>query len=180
MSKDAKPAEGEAPPKKSKKLLIIVAAAVVLLIVAGGAAFFLLGSKADHGDDDEEVATEKAKPAKKKKGEKTAPPAYIGLDPFTVNLLSEQGEQFLQVTLSLEVEDAHAGDALKLYTPKLRNSVMLLLSGKKAAELLSMEGKEKLAAEIRDRINEIIEPPAKGKKPEGPVKEVLFTSFIIQ
>ena len=47
------------------------------------------------------------------------------------------------------------------------------------------EGKEQLAESLRDEINSVIEPPKKNKKgelvmPEGPVKSVLFTSFIIQ
>ena len=179
MSKDAKPIEGDAPPKKSKKLLIIVIAAVVLLAGAGGAAFFLLSKNADHGDEDEEVAAEKVKP-KKKKGEKAAPPVYVPFESFTVNLVPEQGEQFLQLVVSVEVEDVAAGDTIKLYMPKLRNRVMLLLSDKKASDLITKDGKEKLAQEIRDQMNEVIDPSTKGKKAEAPVKEVLFTSFIIQ
>ena len=62
------------------------------------------------------------------------------------------------------------------YTPKLRNNVIRLLSGKKASELNTPAGKEKLAVEIRSLMNEVLEPGAK----EGPVKEVLFTNFIIQ
>lgn len=179
MSKDAKPVEGDAPPKKSKKLLIIVVAAVVLLVGAGSAAFLLLSKNADH-EEDEEVATEKAKPAKKKKGEKPLPPVYVPFEAFTVNLVPEEGEQFLQLVVSVEVEDLASGDNLKLYMPKLRNRVMLLLSDKKASELITKEGKEKLAVEIRDQMNEAIDPSTKGKPAEGPIKEVLFTSFIIQ
>ncbi len=183
MAKDAKPAEanGDAPaPKKSKKMLIIIIAVVVLVLgIGGAAAFLLMGKNADHGDE-EEVATEKNKPAKKKKGEKEAPPAYVALEAFTVNLVPEAGDQFLQLTLSVEVPDAHFADELKTYMPKLRNNIMLLLSDKKASQLLTKEGKEALATELRDTMNAVIEPPAKGKKSEGPIKEVLFTSFIIQ
>lgn len=179
MSKDAKPIEGDAPPKKSKKLLIIVIAAVVLLAGAGGAAFFLLSKNADHGDEDEEVAAEKVKP-KKKKGEKAAPPVYVPFESFTVNLVPEQGEQFLQLVVSVEVEDVAAGDTIKLYMPKLRNRVMLLLSDKKASDLITKDGKEKLAQEIREQMNEVIDPSTKGRKVDAPVREVLFTSFIIQ
>lgn len=183
MSKDAKPAAdaGEAAaPKKSKKLLIIIIAAVVVLLGVGGtAAYFLMHKSADHADEEEEVSTEKA--GKKKKGEKEAPPAYVAFDAFTVNLVPETGDQFLQLILSVEVTDITVGDRLKMYMPKLRNSVMLLLSGKKASELVTKEGKEKLAEEIRDKINEIVEVPAvKGKASQDAVKEVLFTSFIIQ
>ena len=187
MAKDAKPAaEGaEAPPKKSKKLLIIILAVVLLVVLGGGAAFMLL-KKGDHEEGDEEVAEETAKPKKKdKKKNAQAAPVFVNMEPFTVNLVPETGDQYLQVVLSLEIEDAAADAALKAVMPKIRNNITLLLSSKKASELLPKEGKEQLAEALKDEINGVIEPPTKNKKgeivaPEGPVKAVLFTSFIIQ
>ena len=133
-----------------------------------------------------EVAEEVAKPKKKeKKKDAHAVPAFINLDPFTVNLVPETGDQYLQVALSLELEDIVEEPALKAVMPKIRNNITLLLSSKKASELMPKEGKEQLAESLRDEINSVIEPPKKNKKgelvmPEGPVKSVLFTSFIIQ
>ncbi len=186
MAKDAKPAEeGAEAPKKSKKLLIIIVAAVLVLALAGGSALMLL-KKADHAEDDEDVAEETVKPKKKdKKTEAAHPPVFVNLETFTVNLIPETGDQYLQVILALELEDIAADAALKGQMPKIRNNIMLLLSSKKASELLSKEGKENLAEGLKDEINEIIEPPKRNKKgekisSEGPVKSVLFTSFIIQ
>ena len=186
MAKDAKPAEEgvEAPPKKSKKLLIIILAVVLLLVLGGGAAAVLLLKGGSHGDEDEEVAEETVKPKKKdKKAE--APPVFVNMDPFTVNLVPETGDQYLQVVLSLELEDATAETAIKMQMPKIRNNITLLLSSKKASELLPKEGKQQLAAALIDEINGVVEPPVRNKKgetvkSEGPVKAVLFTSFIIQ
>lgn len=189
MAKDAKPAaeEGaEAPKKKSKKLLIIILAVVLLIVLGGGAAFFLLKKNADGEEGDEEVAEEVAKPKKKeKKKDAHAMPVFINMEAFTVNLVPESGDQYLQVILSLEVEDPAEEPTLKAQMPKIRNNITLLLSSKKASELLPKEGKEKLADALRDEINSVIEPPKKNKKgelvvPDGPVKSVLFTSFIIQ
>jgi len=186
MAKDAKAVEeGTEPPKKSKKLLIIILAVVLLIVLGGGAAFFLL-KKNDHGEDDEEVTEEVAKPKKKeKKKDAHALPIFVNMDPFTVNLVPETGDQYLQVALSLELEDPTEEIAVKAQMPKIRNNVTLLLSSKKASELLPKEGKEHLAETLKDEINAVIEPPKKNKKgeiisPEGPVKSVLFTSFIIQ
>jgi flagellar FliL protein len=180
MAKEEKPAEGaaEAAPKKSKKLLIIVIAVVLLVVLAGGgAAFFLL--KKSHGEGEgDEVATEKES-AKKK----DVIPVYIPMEPFTVNLVPETGDQYLQITINVEAEDAGVGEKLKVHMPKLRNQIMLILSSKKPSDLAPREGKEKLAEEIKESINSVIGPsePAKGKKTaEDPIKEVLFTSFIIQ
>ncbi|SBT05028.1 Flagellar basal body-associated protein FliL [Candidatus Accumulibacter aalborgensis] len=184
MVKDAKPpvtGTEAVPSKSSKKLLIIIVAAVVLVLGIGGVtAFVLLKPAAEHEVDDGEVAPEKARPAKKKKADREAAPIYVALDPFTVNLVPEGSDQFLQLILSVEVDDPQTGDQLKLYSPKLRNDVTLLLSGKKASELMSKDGKELLAREIKEQINGVLDPAGKGKKRDSPVKEVLFTSFIIQ
>lgn len=187
MAKDAKPAEEgtEAPPKKSKKLLIIILAAVLVLVLGGGGAAYFLLKKSDHEEGDEDVAEETAKPKKKEKKKEHAAPVFVNLEPFTVNLVPETGDQYLQVILSLEVEDPTQEQGLKTQMPKIRNNLTLLLSSKKASELLPKEGKEQLAEAIKDEINSVIEPPKKNKKgevtaPEGPVKAVLFTSFIIQ
>lgn len=181
MAKEAKPEASSAdapPPRKSKKLLIMIAAVLVVVLALGGAATFFLLSKHSADDaDGEEAVTETAKNAKKKGG-KEALPVYVAMDAFTVNLVPEAGEQFLQLILSVEVSDILSGDRIKTYTPKIRNNVMMLLSGKKASELLTKEGKEKLASEIRDQMNQVIAPGA--KEDDAPVKEVLFTSFIIQ
>ena len=180
MAKEAKPeadAVDAAPPKKSKKLLILVAAAHVLILILGGtAALFLMKSHPKEGEDGE--ATSEKVVTDKKKGTKEVAPVYVALDAFTVNLVPESGDQFLQLIISVEVADLHVGDKLKSYTPKIRNNVMMLLSGKKASDLIAKEGKEALASEIRDLMNQILEPGQKAG--EGPVKEVLFTSFIIQ
>lgn len=190
MAKDAKPAEEVAdaqPPKKSKKLLIIILAAVLVVVLAGAGAAVLLMKKTDPAEEGDEVAEETEKPSKKKnaKKDKEEPPIFISMEPFTVNLIPETGDQYLQVVLALEIADAHAEADLKLRMPKIRNNITLLLSGKKASELLPKAGKEKLAEEMKEEINSVIETPATGKKgapahSEGPVKAVLFTSFIIQ
>ena len=181
MAKEAKAAEeteSPAPPKKGKKLLIIVVLAVVLILgVGGGAAYFLLKGNAHAEGEEGEVAAENT--TKKDKHGKEVAPVYMALDAFTVNLVPENGEQFLQLILSVEVADIKTGDRLKSYTPKVRNNIMMLLSSKKASELLTREGKEKLASEILEMINEVLEPGSAGKK-DAPAKEVLFTSFIIQ
>lgn len=182
MAKEEKAADiAEAPPKKSKKLLIIIIAAVLLIVLIGGGAAFFLLKKGHNAEEGDEVAAETDK-AKKKKGEKEAPPVYIPMDPFTVNLVPETGEQYLQVTISVEAEDTAVAEKLKLHMPKLRHEIMDILSSKKPSEVATRDGKKQLAEEIRTAINAIVDvEPAKGKQAsDGAVKAVLFTTFIIQ
>jgi flagellar FliL protein len=179
MAKDAIAADegsAEAPPKKSKKLLIIMLSVVLVLVLAGGATAFLLLS-GSHADEDDEYAEETEKPKKaKKKAAPSEPPVFVNLEPFTVNLVPETGDQYLQVVLSLELENAEADMALKSLMPRIRNNITLLLSSKKASELMPKEGKEQLAKALKGEVNAVLE----GEAEDGPVKSVLFTSFIIQ
>ncbi|WP_265948173.1 flagellar basal body-associated FliL family protein [Dechloromonas sp. A34] len=159
---------------------------MLVVVLAGGGAAFMLLSKSEPAEDDEEVTAETAKTKKKdKKKEAHVAPVFINLDAFTVNLVPETGDQYLQVMLSLEIEDVASEPMLKSLMPKIRNNITLLLSSKKASELLPKEGKERLAEQLKAEINNVAEPPEKNKKgevihAEGPVKSVLFTSFIIQ
>lgn len=174
------PAEG-APPKRSKKLLIIILASVLLLVlVLAAGTVLLLKNKATAEGDDE--ATEQVEGKKdKKKAEKHVAPTYLKIEPYTINLKGEQGDQYLRLEMSAEFEDQHSADLAKSFMPKIRHQTMQLLKGKQVSELNSKEGTEKLAREIRDEINLVLGEPEEGQKvPQGPVKEVLFTDFVIQ
>jgi flagellar FliL protein len=157
MSAAAAAPAGEAAPKKgNKKLIIIVAAAVLLLAAIGGGAVFMMKKKAADeeaaaaGDGEEETTqVEKKKPKKEhKKDDKKVLPVFVPLEPFVVNLADREADRFAQIGLTLQVEDAHAGDEIKAYLPAIRNNILLLLAHKTATELMEADGKEKLARQI--------------------------------
>src|SRR6185295_19049220 len=125
------------------------------------------------------------------------PPTFVPLDPFTVNLADKDVDRFAQVGVTLQVDDPKFADQIKAYMPAIRSNVLMVLSHKTAGELLSREGKEKLAKEI---MRESVRPmgieldddeeepagdsPKKKKKKkahvESPVTQVLFSNFIVQ
>ena len=161
MSKPAEPAEAaEGAPKKSKKMLFIIIGLVVLLAGGGGAAFMMMKG-GGHGEKEAKVEPPK-------------PPVYMPLETFTVNL--QGGEQYLQTDLTLQVADLEQSDTIKLYMPLVRSRVLSLLSSKQPEELTTPEGKKKLTDEIITQLNQPFDP--KGKPQE--VKNVLFTTFVIQ
>lgn len=192
-------AGADAPKKKGNKMLVIIIALLVVVILGGAAAFFMMGgSHAEEGEDGEDVVAEedhdaaakeakKAKLKKKKDAEaKGLPPVFVELDPFTVNLQPETAvDQYLQVKATLRVDEQPAADNLKAYMPEIRHRVLMLLSGKKASELGSAEGREQLAEDIKHAVNAIVGEVPRNRKgepeePIGPVESVLFTSFIVQ
>ncbi|OYO30450.1 flagellar basal body-associated protein FliL [Janthinobacterium sp. PC23-8] len=171
MKADPKADAALAPAGASKKKLIIIILAAVLVAggVGGGAAWYFLHGKGD---------AEESAPSKKKKhsAAKAGPPVYVPIDSFTVNLQPENGEQYLQTAFTLQVANSEEMETIKANMPKVRSRLLLLLSGKKASELNTVEGKQQLAAEIVAQINQ----PFEEKGPEQDVTDVLFTAFIIQ
>jgi flagellar FliL protein len=211
----AAPAAGEAP-KGGKKKLIIIGAAVAVLLAGGGGGYFYMAKKkaaeeaaaaeADGGGEESEAQAKPSKKApahEKKKDEHAGPPAFVPLEPFTVNLTDRDVDRFAQIGINLQVEDAHTAEEMKAYMPAIRNSILLILSHKSSEQLLSLEGKEKLAEEIRrDAARamgfEIEDPeeeddahaegdaPKKKKKKKkkvesfNPIVHVHYATFIIQ
>lgn len=188
------------PAKKrlSKKLLIIMAVVVVLLLFAGAGVAYVVSQRHavdENGDDVEAVAKEPA-PA----------PTFLPIDTMVVNLADPGGERFAQVGITLELADAKTAELIKQFMPSIRSSVLLLISQKTSDELLSREGKDKLAHDILREVSRPLgfsvpdapvgvtaaKPTAghraenkskdKGKAggQENPVHRVLFSGFIIQ
>jgi len=162
----AAPAAEAPAAKSSKKMLFIIIGLVLVLIIGGGAAaFMLMGSKSKKASDDhaEEKVVSKV-------------PVFVVIEPFVVNLMSEtSGDQFLQIAMTLQVPNQETADAIKLFMPQVRSRLLMVLSSKKASELLSNDGKKALTDEIIDQLGE---PFASGKGPN--ITDVFYTSFVIQ
>ena len=173
MKADPKADAAAAPAGGGKsKLIIIVLAAVIMLGLGGGAAWYFM-----HGSAAEETAEapKKEKSSKKKKKEEH-PAEYLAVEPFTVNLQPENGDQYLQVAFTLQVDGPEQAELIKTNMAKVRSRVLLLLSGKKASEISTVEGKQQLAGEILA----VVKEPFDSHGDEQEVSDVLFTSFIIQ
>ena len=193
---------------KKKKFLIIGAAALAVLLAAGGGGGYYVYKKraaeaaaaaaagAEEGADaqaKDDKAADKAIKADLKRA-----PAFVPLDPFTVNLADRDAERFAQVGMTLELADPKAGELLKAYMPAIRNNILLVLAGKTAGELMEHRGKVQLAAEVRAaalkplgyEVSVPVAPSATGAaRPvlrstedddAAPIRAVHFSNFIIQ
>jgi len=188
---DAVPAT---PAKGSKKKLIVIAAVLaVLLAGGGGAAYFMMKKRAAEAaaaaEDGVDAASDKHEEHSAKADLKHAP-AFVPLDPFTVNLADREAERYAQVGMTLELADAKAGDLLKAYMPAIRNNILLVLAGKTAGQLMEHDGKVQLASEVRAAALKPLgytvktEAGTGNKKSadadEPPIRAVHFSNFIIQ
>lgn len=164
-AKPAEAADGAAPAGKSKKKLIVIIAAAVVGIAAigGGAAVFLAKKNSPAKEKEQKVEPAKA-------------PVFVPLEPFVVNLQSDDGDKYLQVSMTLQAENDETAELIKKNLPQVRSRLLLLLSSKDASEILTKEGKETLIEEIVEQSKQPFTPKGEPQK----VSSVFFTSFVVQ
>lgn len=183
------------PKPKGKKMIVIIVAVVLILLLAGGGWFFFLRHPASTEDGED------AAPAARAEVKHGVPPVFLPLDNMVVNLADPGGEKFAQVGVTIGVDDQHVADAVKAYLPSIRSAVLMLISQRTSEELLSKEGKEKLAHDILREVSTPlgyeVEDVSVEEAPDGaapkkkaakkkhaatanPIQSILFSSFIIQ
>jgi len=158
-----KDAKGAAKPaKKSRKGLIITLATLVLVGAGGGGTWWWMNRDAG-------AAHATAPPP-------TRPPVFMNLDPFTVNLLEEDGEHYLQTSVVFQVADEKAVETMKSYLPVIRNRILMLLSSKRPSDLSTPAGKAKLVEELTAAVRDSVP----GTTPERGIMQAYLGSFVVQ
>jgi flagellar FliL protein len=165
MAKDTKEnntkgAEEEPPekPKQKSRLKLMIIVSVALAVVASGAiAGYVLMTKADP-----------AKPLPVK----PVVVSFLPMDAFVINIAETNGERYLKLVIQLELSDPGVGQELEQLKPRIRDSILDLLTSKTFKDLMDMAGKQRLREDIAGRINNILQ--------RGKVTKVYFTDFVIQ
>lgn len=168
MADEEEKKEGETTEKTggSKKIIIIAVVAVLLLAGIGAGVFFALsGGKSEEGHDaaEEEISEEAD-------DEHALGGAVLPLETFIVNL--QVKGSFLKTSIQLEFAEPQLPPTMEKDIPKVRDSIIRILSSKAAADILSVEGKEALREDLIEAINQSL-----GSED---VVDAYFTEFIIQ
>ncbi len=99
--------------------------------------------------------------------------ATMPLEPFLVNLADTDEIRFVKTTFQLGLaEEPKEGEKDNVTVAAIRDSIISLLSSKKAEQILSPQGKDQLRKEIRSRVNSI--------DPKINVLEVYIVDFVVQ
>lgn len=163
--------EAPAAKPKGKKTLIIIIALVLVLVIGGGLGAFLLMKRGQAEDEEGGAGAAPAKVAPK------GPPTFLPFDNMVVNLADPGGNRFVQIGITLQVDDFVTSDQIKAFMPSLRSAILLILSQRTAEELLQVQGKEQLSNDITAEVSRQL---GYDKAKHNPVQAVLFSSFIIQ
>lgn len=155
--------------KSPKKLIIIIVGVVILLAGGGGAAYFLMkgdsskGEKAEHVEEDESAV-----PAEK---------LYFDMSkPIVVDFPKGSAAKHGRITVSMLVEGTESIEVLKKNEPMIRNNLLMLIGAQDSSVLNTREGKDMLRKSMLDDVTAVLTKMA-GK---GQVKEIFFTSFVMQ
>jgi len=97
---------------------------------------------------------------------------FLKLEPFIVNLKGNGMKRYLKTTIAIEVEEKEVKQELEMLTPKLRDTILFVLTSKSYNDLFSNEGKIALKHELIAHINRILK--------SGHIKAIYITDFIIQ
>jgi flagellar FliL protein len=157
-----------AAEKPSKKPLIILVLAIILSLAAGaGGMFYYMKQQAAHAI--EEACAEPPPPV--------ITTIYNELEkPLIVNFPQGSSVKLVKITLAFSAGDAETIAVLKKNEPMLLNNLLMLLSAQNTDGLKTHEGKVALRNAIFDDVTEMLEKMS----PEAEIKEVYFTSFIMQ
>jgi flagellar FliL protein len=170
MADKKAPAPEKEEKKKGGKLKLIIIAVVVLAVLGGGGfaawKFFLQPKTTD------EAANATGEDASKKVEEAQPGGQLVTLDSFVVNLSDPMGRRYLKTTMDVEVANAAAAAELTAAMPRVKDTLLLLLSSKSFEEISSMDKKIELKNDIVSRLNQIV-----GK---NKVRNVYFTEFVVQ
>jgi flagellar FliL protein len=146
-----------------KRILLIVIAVAVLGLLGGGGFFAYQTFFAAPPEE----AVEEAPP----EPQVTMGPVYA-LDPFLVNLADPGRPRFLKLVMQVELDAQEVQVELDTLKPKVRDSLLTLLSSKASADLVTIADKERLRNEVLHRLNAFLTV--------GRVVEVYFMDFVVQ
>lgn len=177
-----------APAKKSKKSLLLIIVAV-LVVAAGAGGFFVYRTRAaaasaKEADKEKSASKKSAKNHSKKKDEEDGAEEaendeedvkeVVELQPFIVNLTDEQDARYLRMTVSLGLATEGGGEAKPdpLYTTKVRNALLNVLTTKRSQDVLTSEGKTQLRKQLLAAARAAVDEPH--------VSAIYITDFIVQ
>lgn len=167
--------ELEAPKeekKKGGKLKWIIILVLLLAVLGGGGFFAYTKFMANPEDAGAEETADGSGGKKSEEAEDAGNGELVSLPTFLVNLADPLGRRYLKLSMDVEVRDPDAVETLGNSEPKVRDSLIMLLSSKTFADVSSMENKIFLKKEIVERLNQVLGGPK--------VARVYFTEMVVQ
>ena len=186
------PQTTDAVPKKGKKRLFLIIALVLLLVAGGGGGYFYFinASSAKKAEKSRRTRAAKQEETVEQPEGKNRSKAQnvvdlnlpddsevshvIELQPFIVNLADKGEARYLRMTVSIGLggEVSEKEKPNPLFTTRVRNAMLAVLTTKTSDEILTPEGKAALRKELLRAARAAVEEPE--------IKAIYITDFIVQ
>jgi flagellar protein FliL len=164
VAEDRTPESNESSQPRSR-LLPLATASLLGVVAIGGAVWFI----------SRRSAARASQPGQTQPHEQKAK-SVLHLESFTVNLADTEQNAFLRVGIDLglseELPDAKGTEKASPFTPRIRDTLLMVLSTWPSNALLAQDGKIKLKQDLLRALQERV--------PELGVTEVYFTDFLVQ
>ena len=164
MAEDQKPELNQNEQPRSR-LLPLAAAGFLVIVAIGGAAWFFSRRSSARASQPGQTHLHEG-------GVK----AVLHLESLTVNLADGEQNAFLRVGIDLglgqDLPDSKGTEKASPLTPRVRDTLLMVLSTWPSNALLAQDGKTKLKQELLRALQERV--------PELGVTEVYFTDFLVQ
>lgn len=102
---------------------------------------------------------------------------YFKISPQTVVNISDKGKvRHLQVGVQLRLDEPADSSIVEEHIPAIQHELVMLLSGREAQNVRSVQGKELLRTEAMEKIKVVLEE----NTGRAIINAVYFTAFVIQ
>lgn len=164
------PAGGGAPQGQKPTLFIILAVVNMLVIGGVGAMIYMAKQKEAQKEGIDDVVRGELEQQKHEAEADDFIGKLIPLETFLVNLAESRGRKVAKVNMEFEVNNEEVLKEIDKVKPKIRDMILIILSGKTYDQVSTKVGKDKLREEIKDKVNLFLT--------KGQIKRVYFTEFI--
>lgn len=155
----------------NKPILFIILAVFNMAVVIGVGTMIYLGRQKEKAVP---TVDDVARGEQELRDYEKANPEFIGrlipLEEFLVNLAGSRGQKLLKINMELEVNNDEVPKEIEKLKPKIRDIIIMILSGKSYNQLASKEGKDSLREEIRHQVNLFLT--------KGQINRVYFTELL--
>lgn len=104
-------------------------------------------------------------------------PNYVALEPeFTLNYGQDERLKYVQLSVTLEVDDNNAALEVNAHSDSIRHAVIMQFAQEEESTLRSIEGRELIRERLLDRLRAVMEKEVG----EAMIRKVLFTSIVVQ
>jgi flagellar protein FliL len=156
----------EAGAKSKSKLLFAIIPGLAIVLLAGGGFLAYTRFLSPQGDAPAAGQKNALENQQKSLGE------MYPLEVFVVNLLDPRGKRYLKVQIEMELASPEAVARATRKNPKLRDTVIMMLTNLSFEDVMSPEGKIRIRDELLQRFNQDMRPDR--------VINIYFTEFVVQ